>query len=238
MKNIKSLLIIASALLITLSFYSCKKNKKGTLEKLEFWTASGSKYYSAKVMADNPPAIKGQEYEDPSNSPSKSPNYYYYYWADKSPKDLGYTEGPHTDSDGKPMYYATSSGKTAGSNGHWGSGSSSSSSGSGACPEGTWKGTSCPNVPGSAILTLSSNKRGSFSNKDCKGICDPMVFTFNYSVSGSTIKFMYDAQQPIVKCTGYADSRPPKPADGSATFTCSGSSLTIKFGSTSNVYTK
>ncbi|MEQ1732868.1 MAG: hypothetical protein ABL940_04300 [Bacteroidia bacterium] len=185
---------LVTLIIATLLLTSCAKSKKGTLEKMEYWTASGSKYYSAKVMADNPPAIKGQEYEDPSNSPSRSPNYYYYYWADKSPKDLGYTEGPHTDSDGKTMYYATSSGKTAGSNGHWGSGSSSSSSSSssGATKyDGIWKrndgvasylklgGTSAKVCSGGSVTNGTFNSSAPSATFTVSG--QTHVFTFSIS---------------------------------------------------------
>jgi hypothetical protein len=178
----KAIALIIATVLIT----SCAKNQKGTLEKMEYWSASGNKYYSAKVMVDNPPAIKGQEYEDPSNSPSKSPNYYYYYWTDKSPKDLGYTEGPH----GEKTYYTTSGNKTPGSRGHWGSGSkSSSSSSSGASKyEGIWKRNdgvaSYLKLAGTSAKVCSG---GSVTN----GTFDSSVPSATFTVSGQTHVFTF-----------------------------------------------
>ncbi|MEQ1732869.1 MAG: hypothetical protein ABL940_04305 [Bacteroidia bacterium] len=256
MKTIKPLLIIASALFLffTLNSYSCKKIKKGTLEvKITTTISNTSTYYKAiSVSNDN-----DKYYVANTEFNLEAENNYTvitgYFWPDKSPQALGYTrhDGDAESGYGKKYKYDTNAqGFTnkeddnySGKNGHWPSASSSSGSGSssgssGACPEGTWKGESCPGVPGSAVLTLNSNKKGSFSNDDCKGICSPAVFTFTYSVSGSTINFMYDAQQPVINCTGYAPASPPAPKNGSATFTCSGNTLTIKFGSTSNVYTK
>lgn len=105
------------------------------------------------------------------------------------------------------------------------------------CYEGTWYSPACGDSKG-VIWTLKSDKTGSFSNKDCNGICTPMVFSFTYTVSGNTISVVYDALQPIVKCTGYADSRPPTPKPGSFTYTCDGDKLIVNSGNGPNTFNK
>lgn len=106
------------------------------------------------------------------------------------------------------------------------------------CYEGTWYSNACGDSKG-VIWTFNSDMTGSFSNKDCNGICTPMVFTFTYEVSGSTITTIYDDIQPIVKCTGYNDSRPPKPKNnGVFTFECNGSELTVNSGNGPNTFTR
>ena len=62
---------------------------------------------------------------------------------------------------------------------------------------------------------------------DCNGVCSPMVFNFTYSLSGSKLTLDYDKTQPIVKCKGYADSRPNQPAKTTVSFTCNTSKLII-----------
>jgi hypothetical protein len=116
-------------------------------------------------------------------------------------------------------------------------GGNNTGTGSGACPVGTWYSTACGDSKG-VVWTFRSDKTGSFSNKDCNGVCTPIVFTFKYSISGSTCNIMYDAQQPVVHCTGYQDSSPPKPKDDSFTFSCSGSQLTVTSANGTAVFTK
>ena len=82
----------------------------------------------------------GTIYPDSKNS-GTIPQTYYYFHKDKSPKSLGYTEGPHYDSDGKTMYYNKSGNKTPGPNGVWAngprfSGGATGSTASGVCAGG------------------------------------------------------------------------------------------------------
>jgi len=95
---------------------------KGTLERLEYWPGTGSAYYSAKPMGDDYSGPTGTIYPDSKNSGSGYAKYYYYFHEDESPKSLGYTEGPHYDSDGKTMYYHPDGYKNPGPNGVWSSG--------------------------------------------------------------------------------------------------------------------
>lgn len=119
-----------------------------------------------------------------------------------------------------------------------GAGSGGGGNNGGNCYEGTWYSTACGDSKG-VIWKFNSDKTGSFSNKDCNGICTPMVFTFTYSVSGNTITCKYDDIQPIVKCTGYQDSRPPKPSkDGVFTFECQGNKLLVNSGNGPNTFTR
>jgi hypothetical protein len=113
---------------------------KGTLERLEYWPGSGSAYYSAKPVGDDYSGPTGTIYPDSKNG-SGYANYYYYFHPDESPKSLGYTEGPHYDSDGKTMYYHPDGYRNPGSGGVWAngikfSGGPGSSSSSGVCAGG------------------------------------------------------------------------------------------------------
>ncbi len=108
---------------------------------------------------------------------------------------------------------------------------------SGACPEGTWYSPACGD-PHGVIWKFNSDRTGSFSNMDCNGICTPMVFTFSYVMSGTTCNITYDALQPIVQCTGYADSRPNSPGPASITLSCSGTGLTVTSGNGTITFTK
>lgn len=108
---------------------------------------------------------------------------------------------------------------------------------SGQCPEGTWYSPACGDPKG-VIWKFGSDNKGSFSNKDCNGICSPMVFTFSYKMSGTTCSITYDALQPIVTCTGYQDSRPPTPKPASITLSCSNDKLTVTSGNGTQVFTK
>lgn len=114
---------------------------------------------------------------------------------------------------------------------------SGSGSGSGACPQGTWYSPACGD-PHGVVWKFGADKKGSFSNKDCNGICGPMIFAFSYTMSGTTCSITYDALQPYVKCTGYPDTRPPKPSDASITLSCSSAGLTVTSGSGTITFTK
>lgn len=118
-----------------------------------------------------------------------------------------------------------------------GNGGGGNSGGGGACIEGTWYSSACGDSKG-VVWKFGSNGKGSFSNKDCNGICNPIVFSFSYSISGKTCSISYDAKQPVVKCNGYPDTAPPKPKDESFTFTCDANKLTVTSGSGTNIFTK
>lgn len=118
-----------------------------------------------------------------------------------------------------------------------GNGGGGNSGGGGACIEGTWYSSACGDSKG-VVWKFGSNGKGSFSNKDCNGICNPIVFSFSYSISGKTCSIKYDAKQAVVKCTGYPDTAPPKPKDESFTFTCDANKLTVTSGNGTNTFTK
>lgn len=124
----------------------------------------------------------------------------------------------------------------SGGNGGGGNGGGGNGGGSGHCIESTWYSAACGDPKG--VVWKFNGGRGSFANKDCNGICTPMTFKFSYTITGNTCNLTYDAVQDYVQCTGYPDTRPPKPKDGSFTFTCSGDKLTVTSGNGTNVFTK
>lgn len=105
------------------------------------------------------------------------------------------------------------------------------------CIEGTWYSDACGDPQG-VVWKFNNAGTGSFSNKDCNGICNPIVFNFSYSVSGSTCSISYDAQQPLVYCTGFEPLAPPSPGDESFTFECTGSTLTVNSGNGTAIFNK
>ena len=109
--------------------------------------------------------------------------------------------------------------------------------GTGSCPVGVWYSPACGNPKG-VIWTFASNKKGSFSNKDCNGICTPMVFKFTYSMSGNTCSLTYDAVQDFVYCDGYPATRPPTPKNASITLECVSGGLKVTSGNGTIVFTK
>jgi len=100
--------------------------------------------------------------------------------------------------------------------------------GGGGCFSGSWFSDACGD-PRGVIWEFNADGTGSSSNPDCNGICGPLVFTFTYTVSGSTCNLDFDAQQPLVYCTGYDPLAPNSPANSSFTFECDGSSLTVNY---------
>lgn len=213
----------------------CKKTTKGVLEiKHTITISSEENYYRAEVVDDG--------LYEPNKEFNLGPNVagYYdhktaYYWPDESAKNLGYKyRNKGVDNAEEVFYIAGKEGNSRipGENGHWGS----DGGGSGACPQGTWYSPACGD-PHGVIWTFGA-KTGSFSNKDCNGICDPMIFKFSYEMSGNICSLTYDAVQDIVHCPGYTDSRPPTPKPASITITCSGSELTVSSGNGTQVFTK
>lgn len=118
--------------------FSCLRWKKGTLERMEYWPGTGSAYYSAKPLGDDYSGPESVIYPDSKNSSNSLVHYYYYFWEDESPKSLGYTDGPHTDADGKEMFYHKDGYRTPGRNGIWKNGPQfgSGGGGSGSCSGG------------------------------------------------------------------------------------------------------
>jgi hypothetical protein len=100
--------------------------------------------------------------------------------------------------------------------------------GGGGCFSGSWYSDACGD-PRGVIWNFNADGTGSSSNPDCNGICGPLVFTFTYNVSGSTCYLDFDAQQPVVYCTGYDPLAPNSPPNSSFTFECDGSSLTVNY---------
>lgn len=79
---------------------------------------------------------------------------------------------------------------------------------------GVWYAPGCGNSK-ATVLTLTGSATsgtGSLSSMDCQGICDPIILTFSYKISGSTMAWSYDATQAPVRCTGYASQSPKVPA--------------------------
>jgi hypothetical protein len=70
---------------------------------------------------------------------------------------------------------------------------------------------------------------GKFSNPDCNGVCDPMVFNFHYSSDGSSISLYYDNPQPMVDCSGTM-VQTGNGNNTSFSYTCSGNTLTVSGG--------
>jgi hypothetical protein len=229
MKNYFFLMVLA----FTPFLNSCKKCKQGVLE-VKVTYNSGLNYepsYYAIVVEDG-------LYDPETEFNYKIRNHDMeihtgYYWPNESARSLGYTELVNNrDIDGSENYFRNKKGSNLpGENGHWNSGAGSS------CLNGTWTNIACGD-PNGVIWTFNSNGTGSFSNKDCNGICSPIVFTFSYSVTGNECNVSYDATQPFVQCTGYPDSRPPKPNDESFTFSCSGNQLTVSSGNGTTTFTK
>lgn len=103
--------------------------KKGALETMELW-ASGNAYYNAKFLDES--EFTGTEnviYADPKNASNNLVKYYHYYHPDASPRKLGYTEGPHVDSDGRDMWYNKDGYTNPGEGGVWSNGQKSTGSG-------------------------------------------------------------------------------------------------------------
>ncbi len=109
----------------------------------------------------------------------------------------------------------------------------------GTCPVGTWVAPACSSGGPNQIFSLDGKGKGYFSNPDCKGICTPLVFKFNYTISGNTINYSFYATE-VTKCTGYQDSSPNVPTGNySITFTCNGDgTMTTKASTGTVTYTR
>jgi hypothetical protein len=215
-------LSIAFFLCILLSGFSgCKKCKRGVLEVHATEALGGELYW---VEFPDP-----ELYEE-NKLLSRKPISQYnikeevFYWPNESARSLGYKERCGEDGDGS-RYGVTCMYDEPGENGNWAGKTVTGKNGTGHCIEGTWYNSACGDSKG--VIWKFDGKNGSSSNKDCNGICSAIIYTFSYTISGNNCKITYDDLQPIVSCTGYVDSRPPKPNDDNFTFTCSGSSLTV-----------
>ena len=91
--------------------------------------------------------------------------------------------------------------------------------GSGSCPVGKWATPTC-NGAGSLIYYFGSNGEGYSENPDCNGICTPIKFHFNYTVSGNRITYNFTRTEDVY-CSGSNQGRPSVPSGTySITFTC------------------
>ena len=237
----KSLLSLFMVALISSPLISCKKGeagKKGVLEvKKSINLGNSIETYYRAFQVESGKYEAGKEFEYSTNAGLDVE--VGYYWPDESAKSLGYKN--YCD-EVEPYYTSQDecNSKEPGLSGHWASEASAGGSGgdNGACPVGTWYGTACGDKKG-VVWTFNSNGRGSISNKDCSGICNPIVYTFSYKMSGTTCNLTYDKTQAIVKCDGFEDSRPPAPKDASITITCNGgSSITVSSANGSTTFTK
>ncbi len=254
--------VLALFLVLFSTLYSCKKCKEGVLEvKIAHYLGMeySMEYYAYYVKDSDFPPNTVVEVTDESKyffsytRGSKDYRAFVYYWPDKSAKDLGYTKSKnyHYLENLDFTFYSDEGSAYPGPKGYWkdqvnfpgpfpsgtGNGAADNSGSGSSCINGTWYSPACGDSRG-VVWKFNSNGTGSFSNKDCNGICNPIVFTFSYSISGGTCNVTYDAVQPYVTCTGYPDTRPQKPNDESFTFSCSSTQLTVNSGNGSNVFTK
>jgi len=118
-----------------------------------------------------------------------------------------------------------SSGGAGGSGGAAGSAGSAGSGGAAApCLQGKW---SSPTCGGARAVTLSfeSNGHGEFTNPDCTGRCQSLVFPYSYTVAGKSVTLHYGVPNDFT-CEGVSGPRhPDQPKDDSMTFTCEGDAL-------------
>ena len=100
---------------------------------------------------------------------------------------------------------------------------------------GDWYSTAC-NDPKGIVWHFGTNNKGYISMKDCNGYCKPMVLKFSYTVTGSTLKTVYDASQDAVDCSGEM-TKPKSPKETSQEFVLKGNTLTVSYGGTTTVFT-
>jgi hypothetical protein len=100
------------------------------------------------------------------------------------------------------------------------------------CLSGTWKQYPNSCKSGGSSITLSFNGstttgRGAFTNPECTGQCDPIIFKYTYSVKGKTVTFDYDKTADRVTCSALGTTITPTPpqAPDVMDFSCSGGVL-------------
>lgn len=126
-----------------------------------------------------------------------------------------------------------------GTHGSGGGGNNGGGSG-GSCIEGTWYSPACGDAHG-VVWIFNADGSGSFSNKDCNGICTPFKLKFTYEITGNSCQVIYlpKEQQEEISCTGYAPKRPDVPVKTEPfTFSCTGSELTVTSGNGTNTFTR
>lgn len=104
-------------------------------------------------------------------------------------------------------------------------GGSGSGTGTGPCIVGTWVTTTCGGS-GRQYYVFNSSGTGYSQNDECNGICEPMVFRYDYELDGSTCTLNYTSADPVY-CEGYGTNTPMTPKPDTFTFTCSGDELVI-----------
>jgi hypothetical protein len=100
---------------------------------------------------------------------------------------------------------------------------------SGECPVGEWKNYEACGGLAVQNLVFYSDGTGWADNPDCNGICDPLVWPFNYEVIGNTCTLTY-TQAEDVNCGGTMYPVVPPQEEASFTFTCNGNTLETSFG--------
>lgn len=217
-KIIKLIFVIAFFALIT----NCKKTKKGVIEIKHTTTISSESSTFRVILADDGLYEPNQEFVY-KTSPLNYETYTGYYWPDETAKSLGYNfKNKGEDGD---VYFTTEKSSDyggPGENGHWKN--YNSSGGSNQCIVGTWVQYTQCGLP--QRWYFYANGSGSFSNPDCNGVCEPMVFNFHYTANGSTCDLMYDNPQPMVNCSGTM-VQTGNGNNTSFSYTCSSTSLIL-----------
>jgi len=117
-------------------------------------------------------------------------------------------------------------GGTAGSSGSSASGGSAGSVGGGTTPclQGKWSSPTCGGAR-SVTLSFESNGHGEFTNPDCTGQCQSLVFPYTYTATGDSVTLHYGVPNDFT-CEGVTGPQHPnQPGDDSMTFTCEGNDL-------------
>lgn len=96
--------------------------------------------------------------------------------------------------------------------------------GSGPCIVGTWSTSTCGGS-GTQNYVFRSDGTGYFKNPDCNGVCEPIVFHFNYDADGDSCTLNYTSSDTIY-CSGYGEQTPAKPTRSDTfTYECSATTL-------------
>jgi hypothetical protein len=103
------------------------------------------------------------------------------------------------------------------------------------CLEGIWETPACGGDK-SQTLTFTSDSQGAFTNPECTGICNDMVFPYRYDLSGSSVTLFYGVPGEVT-CDGFSGPpRPPQPKNDTFSFTCSPTQLVTTTSSGSVTY--
>ena len=99
---------------------------------------------------------------------------------------------------------------------------------------GDWYSTAC-NDPKAIVWHFGTDNKGYISMKDCNGYCKPMILKFSYTVTGTTLKTVYDTTQEPVDCSGEMTT-PKSPKETSQDFVLKDNTLTVSYGGTTTVF--